>query len=282
MFKKRLCAFVLLLAVLTAGLFGWAGCGKTDGGTLTVTFLKVGKADAAVMTAGGYTFVIDTGEADDGDELVSFLQNAGVAQVNVLIVTHFDKDHVGGATKLLSEIPVKRVITPDYTAASNEYESFSMMAFAVGLTPETLKKSCTITLGGCIIQIDPPADYSIAGTSDDADNELSLITTVTHGDVRLLFAGDAENGRLTEWMENGNAQPCDLIKMPHHGVYCKAQQALLEAVTPAYAVICDSEKNPAEEKTLALLAQRGVQVFETKDGNVSAVSDGKSLSVTQG
>ena len=67
---------------------------------LTATFLKVGKADAAVLTCGNRTLVIDTGEPDDGAQLVRFLQNAGAASVDALIITHFDRDHVGGAAAL--------------------------------------------------------------------------------------------------------------------------------------------------------------------------------------
>lgn len=281
MFKQKLRA-AALAGVLLAGLFCFAGCGAKVKEPLTVTFLDVGKADAAVLINGDHTLVIDAGETDDGDAIVSFLIDAGVKQVDALIVTHFDKDHVGGAAALLAAVPVRRVLVPDYTGDSNEYETFSMMAFGVQVTPEALTKPCAFTLGDCKVTVEPPLDYAIAGTSDDADNELSLITTVTHGGVRLLFTGDAENDRLTEWIANGQVQPCDLIKMPHHGVYCKMQKDLLTAVSPRYAVICDSEKNPAEDKTLSLLAQRGIAVFETKNGNVTAVSDGSALTVTQG
>ena len=281
MFKRKLRA-VTLLAALLAGLFCWAGCGRTGLSRLTVTFLKAGKADAAVLTAGRETMVIDTGETDDSDDMISFLQKAGVSQIDVLIVTHFDKDHVGGAAELLAMFTVHRVIVPAYTADSEEYNAFTTMMDVFGITPEALTENAAFTLGVCEVLVEPPADYTIAGTSDDADNELSLITTVTHGDVRLLFTGDAENGRLSEWLSGGNAQPCDLVKMPHHGVYGGMQKYLLETVLPKYAVICDSEKNPADEKTLALLAERGIAVFETKNGNVTAVSNGSTLTVTQG
>ena len=146
---------------------------------------------------------------------------------------------------------------------------------------EALTAACRFSFGDAEILTEPPADYSIAGTTDDADNELSLITTVTHGEVRLLFTGDAENGRLSEWLSETRLQRCDLIKMPHHGVYDSMQKTLVAAVSPTFAVICDSEKNPANENTLALLAEGGIRVFETKNGNITAKSNGDTLTVRQ-
>ena len=53
------------------------------------------------------------------------------------------------------------------------------------------------------------------------------------------------------------------------------------AMKPRFAAICDSDKNQAEQRTLALLEREGVETYETKDGEIVVTSDGKSLSVTQ-
>ena len=280
MLHKRLRAFALA-AVLLAGLCCLCGCKTGACAPLTVTFFKAGKADAAVLLTGGSAMVIDAGETDDGAELVRFLKNAGVSRLDALIVTHFDKDHVGGAAELLRSIPADRVLIPAYTSDSAEYLAFSAAMEDRKIRPEALTAACRFSFGDAEILTEPPADYSIAGTTDDADNELSLITTVTHGDVRLLFTGDAENGRLSEWLSETRLQRCDLIKMPHHGVYDSMQKTLVAAVSPTCAVICDSEKNPANENTLALLAEGGIRVFETKNGNITAKSNGDALTVRQ-
>ena len=65
--------------------------------TLEVCFLKVGKADAIVLMCRDETMVIDCGEEDDGREVLACLKSRGVKEVDVLVITHFDKDHVGGA-----------------------------------------------------------------------------------------------------------------------------------------------------------------------------------------
>ena len=248
--------------------------------SLTVRFLRVGKADAMIMTCGGETLVLDTGESDDGEELTEKLTAAGADRVDYLIITHFDKDHVGGAAELLEHFDVGTVYLPDYEGTSGEYAAFMAALSENDITPVRLDEDVSFSFGDAEVTINPPSSYEITDAAVDYDNNFSLITTIVHGDNTLLFMGDAEKAELNDWLENGNVTDCTLLKVPHHGDYSKALPALIEAVSPEYSVICDSEKNPAEVETLALLETAGA-VFETKDGDVTAVSDGETLAVSR-
>ena len=84
----------------------------------------MGKADALVLKQAGHTVLIDTGEKDDGDKIVRFLKNQGIHSVDLLVITHFDKDHVGGAAKVLEHMEVNAVFMPDYEGTRPEYDSF--------------------------------------------------------------------------------------------------------------------------------------------------------------
>lgn len=97
--KKKAFTTGIALAVLSSFLAIMNGCQLSEKDALEVTLLKVGKADAIVVQAQAQTMVIDTGEDDDGAELVSFLKSQGCEKVDTLIITHFDKDHVGGADR---------------------------------------------------------------------------------------------------------------------------------------------------------------------------------------
>lgn len=59
--------------------------------------------------------------------------------------------------------------------------------------------------------LEPPASYEAAEMTDALDNNFSLITTVTHGENTLLFAGDAEKSRLREWLFRGSVRACDFL-----------------------------------------------------------------------
>ena len=248
---------------------------------LQVKALKVGKADAIILTCGGSTMLIDCGEEDDGQEVVDNLTEQGVEKVDVLIITHFDKDHVGGADSVVKMMPVDRVLQPAYEGTSAEYGDFLTAMEEAGITPENVTQTQTIQLGNASVTVEPPASYEIPEGKGEYDNNFSLITTVELGAKRLVFAGDAEKKRIQEWLVSGTVQPCDFLKVPHHGVYNKALPELFEALQPAYAVICDSAKNPADDRTLELLKQCGASTYETKDGDISIVCDGESIAVTQ-
>lgn len=277
---KKLCALWALLLCLAL----LAGCGQSADKPvepLTATLLSVGKADAIVLRCGDQTMVIDAGESDDGKALVNFLAWSEITRVDVLLITHFDRDHVGGAARLVKKLEVGRVLLPDYEGRNEEYEAFMAQLEKSGVAPEYVTKTLRLTLGDAEVRVDPPESCPAALTGDDADNDLSLITTVTHGSQRLLFAGDAERARLREWLGQETREPCGFLKMPHHGVYNKELPELLDAIRPQFAAICDSDKNPAEERTLALLAREGAEIYETKNGEIVVTSDGRSLTVAQ-
>ncbi|MBQ4045665.1 MAG: MBL fold metallo-hydrolase, partial [Lachnospiraceae bacterium] len=79
---------------------------------------------AIVIETDGHTMAIDAGEEDDGQEIVDFLKKRNISQLDYLLITHFDKDHVGGADTLISQIPAARVLIPDYEGTSTEYTDF--------------------------------------------------------------------------------------------------------------------------------------------------------------
>lgn len=273
--------FTLVGVILLTLLIGCTQSVEDGLQPLKVKLLKVGKADAIILQSGEEVLVIDTGEEDDGEELVTYLTNQGISQVDTLIITHFDQDHVGGADTLLEQIEVKQIYVPDYIGAHTEYSDFVSAMEEKGIVPTALQEPVQFTLGDAQVLVEPPVSYAVDPNTVENDNNFSLITTVVHGDNRLLFMGDAEKQRIREWLGSASAVDCDFLKVPHHGVYNGALPELLDVISPEYSVICSSQKNPAETKTVELLKQHGSSVLETKDGNVTVISDGHHLEIKQ-
>ena len=248
---------------------------------LKVQVLKVGKADAMVLTCGGQTMVIDCGEEEDGQEVVDYLEGQGIEKIDILLITHFDKDHVGGADTVVEQIAVDRIILPAYEGTSSEYSDFMLAVENAGITPERVTEVQTLQLGLATATGEPPESYEIEDSSEEYDNNFSLITTVEFGSKRMVFAGDIEKKRIREWLAGGTAQQCDVLKVPHHGFYNAALEELFATLQPTYAVICDSEKNPAADKTLELLKKYGADYLETKDGDITILCDGENIEIHQ-
>lgn len=62
---------------------------------------KIGKADCIIIYKNNDCVMIDTGESEDNAEIVSVMQENNINRIDTLIITHFDKDHVGGAAYLI-------------------------------------------------------------------------------------------------------------------------------------------------------------------------------------
>lgn len=251
---------------------------------LKVTVLKVGKADAMLLESGGKAMMIDTGEVDDAEKIVKFLKEEGVTALDALIITHYDKDHMGGASLILEQFNVARVLVPDYEYTGNrpEYDSLVKSMNATSIQPEAVAEATEFSFGETTVLVEPPVDYDvdvIAEAVEDFDNTMSLFTTVTCGEKKFLFTGDADRRRINEWLQHTSVGDVDFLKVPHHGLFNASMEALIEATKPEYAAITCSKKNPADDSTIELLVKHGVNVFQTRDGRITAVTDGKKLEV---
>ena len=288
--KKRIIAVGILLAALIAvwlGIRQFAGSDEIKNPALTITALPVGKADALILKTDDWAAMIDTGEERDGSYIRETLEAAGIDHLNLLLVTHFDKDHVGSAAELLETVGADQVLMPDYEGTRPEYAAFLS---ALEVHPETEVQRITgtetleipagsVNTSLTIYAADDPEE--IQDTEDEYDNDMSLVAKLTCGERKFLFTGDIEKTRISQMLDSGVDWTADWIKMPHHGRYQKKTEKLLEAVKPFYAVICDGEDQPAEEETLDALKKRQIKEWETADGTVVTITDGKNIKVRQ-
>lgn len=231
--------------------------------------------------------MIDTGEERDGSYIRETLEAAGIDHLNLLLVTHFDKDHVGSAAELLETVGADQVLMPDYEGTRPEYAAFLS---ALEVHPETEVQRITgtetleipagsVNTSLTIYAADDPEE--IQDTEDEYDNDMSLVAKLTCGERKFLFTGDIEKTRISQMLGSGVDWTADWIKMPHHGRYQKKTEKLLEAVKPTYAVICDAEEQLVEDKTMEALQKRKIYSWETENGLVETITDGKKIEIRQ-
>lgn len=271
----RIAAILLAAALLLTGC-ATAGTEPTQtekAAQLEVHFFDAGKADAILLTAESGAVLIDAGEQGFGKTILSYLTEKGIERLDFLIVTHFDKDHVGGAAKVLKEIPVGTVLQSNCPKDSEEYENYVNALAAAGITPVTVRETFAFTLGGVSVSVDPPRQTEY---EQDSSNNSSLIVSVTNGENRFLFAGDAQTERLEEFLES-DPQTVDVLKLPHHGRDEPLLDALLAATKPAYAIITSSGDEPESAAVMETLESAGIQVLLTRNGAVTLCSDGFTL-----
>jgi beta-lactamase superfamily II metal-dependent hydrolase len=238
-----------------------------------------GKADALLLTTANSAVLVDCGEKGFGKTIAAYLAAQGIEALDALILTHFDKDHVGGAAKVLKTIPTRRVLCSNCPKDSDEYANYCEALAAAGLEAETVRTAQAFELDGVRYTIDPPAQEAYA---DDASNNSSLVVAVQAGAVKLLLAGDAEQARIDELLSGflaENPGPYDLVKLPHHGRWESNLPQLLEATGPRNALITCSDDMPEDDATAELLAREGIATWLTRTAPVQAATDGITLDV---
>ena len=275
---KKTAALLLTSAVAVSSLFA---CNEkkphdmVNAKELKVTFLDVGKADAIVLQSESSTVVIDCGEKGDGKKISSILEESGTTVIDYLIITHFDKDHVGGAPKVLKTFDVKNVLTPDYTGNVSEYDKFAETLDGRGITPMKLKEDISFTLDDVDYTVYAPKK-DFYGDGDSAENNFSLVTKAVHHNNTLLFTGDAMEERLDEIMDIGK---CTLLKVPYHGRKLDNLGDFLKATEPKCAVVC-TDSNEFSGKIQDLLKKQKINTYATCfNGEITAVSDGSQIKI---
>lgn len=244
-----------------------------------IKMLKIGKADTALLYMEGETeaVVIDTGEDDDGPEIAKTLKELGITRISHLIITHYDKDHMGGAAYILEHIPVGQVIRPGYPKAGERYEEYQEAAEAYAKDICTVSEDTEFTVGSLSFAVYSENDPENRYFEEGEDNDRSLVTMVSYRNKRFLFTGDIEEKRIERLLDSGPDLSCDWIKIPHHGIYNSRLEDLLKATGAKDAVICCSEKNPAQQETLDAVRQAGMNSWLTADGDITFICDGGNI-----
>ena len=275
---KKTAALLLSSAIAVSSLFACNEKKPHDmagARELKVTFLDVGKADAMVLQSETSTVVIDCGEKGDGKKISALLEESGTTVIDYLIITHFDKDHVGGASKVLKSFDVKNVLTPDYEGNVSEYDKFKETLDGVGITPMRLTEDVSFTLDDVDYTVYAPKK-DFYGEGDSAENDFSLVTKAVHHNNTLLFTGDAMEQRLDEIMDIGK---CTLLKVPYHGRKLDNIGDFLKAVSPKCAVVC-TESSEFSGKVQDVLKDMKITTYATCfNGEITAVSDGSQIKI---
>lgn len=244
---------------------------------LHIEFLDVGKADAILIYSGDTTIVIDAATNSKGKTVVKRLGELGRDHIDLMVITHFDKDHVGGADRIIKAFPVEMIYVPDYTSDSKQTMQFFEAVEEYAVNCEALSENRAVAFGDILLYFD------VANEKDygqDEENDFSLVTTLSYGDTKVLFAGDAENPRLGELLLEGVEQ-CDVLKVPHHGRKEKLSASFIDTVHPKDAVITSDDDNLEDASVVRALNDVGANVWLTRLGNVYMELDGKGVTVRQ-
>jgi competence protein ComEC len=242
---------------------------------LRVTFLDVGQGDSALVEAPGAAVLVDEGppEADVAGQLRAM----GLRALTAIVLTHPQRDHIGGAAAVLDDLRVGQVEDPGIEAPSADHDAAMAAARRRHVPVEIVHEGDAFRIDGLRLRILWPDE---PGLPSEDPNQHAVVALVSYGATDVLLTADAESdvtGRL-------RIPPVEVLKVAHHGSEDRGLPDLLRTLRPRIAVISVGQGNdyghPRPETLAALRAFPGLETLRTdENGRIVVESDGRTLTV---
>jgi competence protein ComEC len=232
--------------------------------SLQIYFIDVEGGQATlVVTPSGQSLLIDTGwpgyEGRDADRILAAAHQAGITQLDYVLITHYHRDHVGGVPQLVDGIKVGTFLDHGPNLEDSEVTRTDYAAYEkaiAGHTHVVVKPGWELPIKGLQVQVLAAAGDHIAnalpGTGqansycgaepaaavDKTENARSVGVLITYGHFRFLDLGDLTKKKELEIAcPNNLLGTVDLFLVTHHGADLSNPKALVWVLHPRVAVI---------------------------------------------
>lgn len=270
---KKTKVTVLLIAICVAFL-SFFELPDVFGGGLVFHAFDVGQGDSFLFRfPNASTMLVDAGPKKNGKELVRKLRKLGVRRIDVLVATHPHEDHIGGMTEVIEAFPVGKIWDSGYNHGSATQRAMLKLVEEKKIRFGRPRAGFIQKFDDVSVEVLAPVK-TISGTKSDANNN-SIVLLVSFKKISFLMTGDMEK---PERRSIGRFPHATVLKLAHHGSADATDRRMLEQIRPEIGIISCARENPyghPHKKTLRLLADFGVKVYETHDGEIVIRTDGE-------
>jgi competence protein ComEC len=248
-----------------------------------MTFLDVGQGDTMVLeTAKGKVIVVDGGgktgrktedwqrrrkEMDMGKQVVvPFLKYRGIKQIDLLVLTHGDGDHIGGVTSIVNRFPVKKVIrNPHPPKVGMEQKLINLLRqkdIPIYIAPLGSKWEVEKGISWYFLH---PDQQDLLGDQRETNND-SVVFLMSIYQHQIMMTGDIEKQAEQRILSHYNLPTVPILKVAHHGSDTSTTQAWLKQLSPKDAIISvgrDNRYGHPSPKVLQRLRERKIRIWRT-------------------
>lgn len=216
-------------------------------------------------------------------------------EIDLIIATHPDDDHVAGLPGVLERYDVGLLLTNGQEAQEQSYQALLDAATENAVPTHQAQAGEVIDLGdGIRLEIlNPPspqpqapwrtqfAQDELRSSSPGHDNDLSIALRLIYDDFSLLLTGDAGATTEREMLASGHPLSAMVYKAGHHGAKSSSSEPFLRAVNPQFVIVSAGEGNRyghPHEEVLERAAEIGAAVLRTDElGTIEVITDGEQM-----
>lgn len=240
----------------------------------SITAVDIGQGDSIFLQDkfNKETILIDTGgrlalpqeswqkpqsQTNAEKTLIPYLESVGVSQIDQLILTHTDADHVGDFLNLADKIKIKEIwVSPGELTNNHFVEKLKKANIAIHISK----------VGDKIPIFDSALQVLSNGYTGKGDNNDSIVTYGNFYHTKFLFTGDLEQEGEKELLKNYPKLKVDVLKVGHHGSKTSSNPDFIKEINPKLALISVGEKNRyghPNQETLETLKKNQIRILRT-------------------
>lgn len=266
--KKFLCIIFIIISLLT-------GCSKDN--LLSIHIIDVGQGDSIlIQTPNKTNILVDGGDEDSYLIVKKFLKYKKVKNIDFIIATHPDTDHIGSLDNIISKFNVSNIYIPNKKTNSESFFNLIQACRLKNINPKFLK-------AGNMLNLDNNIKLTVLNPSYTHldNNSNSIVFKLDYNKKSFLFTGDCTYENEQEILEKFNLGKINFLKVAHHGSKNSSSENFIKSIRPDVAAIScgyDNEYGHPHKETLINLSKTNTLVYRTdKQGHLSFFSDGNTI-----
>jgi competence protein ComEC len=238
--------------------------------------IDVGQGDSFLieMPHNKGNILIDTGGNTNYDlaknVLIPFIKSNGIKQIDYLILSHGDYDHMGASINLIKNFKVNNVIMNSGNNNDIEIELITLLK-QKNINYEQISKK--------VLSINGNNFYFLNILNSEEENNDSLILYTKLNNYGILFMGDATVEEEKILLDTYNLDNVDILKVGHHGSKYSTGDEFVSKINPSYALISVSKSNyygHPSDRVISLLDKCDTAKYQTSiDGSVKIIFNNK-------
>ncbi len=280
---KHYSVIIIILSTICTGLWHYTQS-VTPSDILSVSFLDIGQGDAIYIRApNGNDILIDGGPDDSVVQQLASVMPVFDHDIDMIIETHPDKDHVAGLVSIFQHYDVKKFLHSEIESGTS-FDNALHTADAAEPDIENIiarrgeRFILDDTHGIYLDILFPDQDTSHFTETNDA----SVVARLVYGDKSFLLTGDSPIS-VEQFLArtDGSRLKTTVLKLGHHGSKTSSSDEYLDQVRPEYAVVSAGKNNSYHHPNPSVVSRiqtRGIKLFSTIDlGTIIFQTDGKSI-----